>query len=157
MPPSIAWVSQNRYWNFNRQNVSNFSSGTIQIYYDIDDSVTNHLSVSVAHDDGAGNWLDLAGTATADNTGNITSTTFSQFNNQFTLGFPPGALPVELAWFNAVRYGQDVQCRWSTFSEVNNDYFTVERSLDGITFDSILAVRGYGTTSAVHYYEAKDA
>jgi hypothetical protein len=39
-------------------------------------------------------------------------------------------LPVELLSFDANLKGNDVLVEWSTASEKNNDYFTVERSLD---------------------------
>jgi len=94
LPSSFAWVSNVRYWNFVRQNVANYSSGSIQIYYDVDDSVSNRLSVGVAHDDGSGSWLDLGGTGTANYTGSITSSNIASFKSKFTLGFPPSALPV---------------------------------------------------------------
>lgn len=47
-----------------------------------------------------------------------------------------GALPVELAAFDAV-YQADagvVDLKWTTVYELNNDFFTVERSTDGLSY-----------------------
>jgi len=46
--------------------------------------------------------------------------------------------------------------RWSTASEVNNYFFTVERSTDGTSFDPIGQVIGHGTTSQLSQYAFTD-
>jgi hypothetical protein len=46
-------------------------------------------------------------------------------------------VPVELISFNAMNYEKEVQLTWETANEVNNDYFVVERSVDGITFEKV--------------------
>jgi hypothetical protein len=45
-------------------------------------------------------------------------------------------LPIELVKFNAVRKGEEVKVEWVTASEFNNNYFVVERSIDGNNFVS---------------------
>jgi hypothetical protein len=156
IPSSLATVSTVRYWNFTRQNVSNFTNATMKLYYDVDDNVTNRLSVSVIHDDGSSNWLDMGGTGTADNTGSITSTTITSFKSKFSFGFPPGGLPIKLVSFDAKKSGHQVMCSWVTSSEINNDYFTIERSADGIKYDSVLAIKGAGNSSNELHYACSD-
>jgi|GEM_PF-2485434 len=46
--------------------------------------------------------------------------------------------------------------RWITASEVNNDYFSVERSADGIYFEMIGRIPGAGTTSQTMHYAWTD-
>lgn len=66
-------------------------------------------------------------------------------------------LPVELTYFGTKKIGEDqVQISWSTASEINNSYFSVERSLDGISFQSIGIVKGAGTTSEKTDYSYVD-
>src|SRR5262249_54819592 len=43
-----------------------------------------------------------------------------------------GSLPVELVSFYGENFGDENHLQWSTASELNNDFFTVERSSDGI-------------------------
>jgi hypothetical protein len=57
------------------------------------------------------------------------------------------SLPVELVFLNARCDNQKVQVTWKTASEINNHYFTVERSSDGINFESRGNVDGGGTVS----------
>lgn len=65
-------------------------------------------------------------------------------------------LPVELLSFTAECRNGKVIAEWSTASESNSDYFTVERSADGILFESIGTVTGAGTSSSMHSYSYTD-
>jgi hypothetical protein len=67
------------------------------------------------------------------------------------------ALPVQLLYFKAEKLNDAVSLQWSTASEINNDYFTVERSADGSTFSAIATVKAGGSTSQPRVYEVKDA
>lgn len=65
-------------------------------------------------------------------------------------------LPVELLTFNAVCGGEKVNVNWSTASETNNDYFSVERSADAIGWDNVTYVDGAGNSNTWLYYSAVD-
>lgn len=65
-------------------------------------------------------------------------------------------LPVELLDFDAKAEGRKVRCMWITASELNNDYFTVERSADGEDFHDIGLVQGAGTTQVMQHYALLD-
>ena len=56
-------------------------------------------------------------------------------------------LPVELLYFHATCMGDAVQFEWSTASETNNEYFTIERSTDAVNYEEIARIQGAGTTS----------
>lgn len=64
-------------------------------------------------------------------------------------------LPIELTSFTANCNNQEV-IKWSTASEMNNDYFTVQRSDDGTAFHDIGQVNGSGTTTQLHNYSFID-
>ena len=67
------------------------------------------------------------------------------------------ALPVELLNFNAQRINDEfVKLDWQTASEINNDYFTIERSLNGIDWDEIDRIDGAGNSSSLLSYESID-
>ncbi len=65
-------------------------------------------------------------------------------------------LPVVLTNFSGVQVGNSVFLSWTTATERNNDYFTVERSKDGIFFESIGKVDGIGTSNQSQSYEFLD-
>ncbi len=52
-----------------------------------------------------------------------------------------GNLPIELMSFNAKKNGQNVSLEWVTQTESYNDYFTIERSLNGIDFIGIEIIK----------------
>jgi|GEM_PF-5048241 len=65
-------------------------------------------------------------------------------------------LPIELIMFNARLNGNYVDLTWATATEINNDYFTLERSADGINFESIGRIKGAGNSLQEKYYYYQD-
>lgn len=62
-------------------------------------------------------------------------------------------LPITLTEFTAKSEGENqVRLDWTTQTEVNNDYFTLERSPDGKEFEEIGTVKGSGTVHVPHHY-----
>ena len=70
--------------------------------------------------------------------------------------YPPAPLPVELVAFTAVPQTNDVLLTWSTATEINNDQFQVQRSIDGQHFHDLATIPGQGTTSSPHQYTYLD-
>ena len=81
-------------------------------------------------------------------------TGFTSFS-QLAIGRGIFTLPVELLSFDAEYNGATVDINWYTASEINNDYFDLERSSDGIDFNSIARLYGAGHSSLIqeYYYE----
>jgi hypothetical protein len=67
-----------------------------------------------------------------------------------------GTFPVELVDFNARQKGEDVEIYWTTAWEINNHFFTVERSWDRDEFDVVEMVAGAGNSEEVLSYKVKD-
>jgi len=65
-------------------------------------------------------------------------------------------LPIELLNFIAIPAGANIQLDWSTASEINNDYFTVQHSKDGISFEEVLRMHAIGNSHTVLHYSAID-
>lgn len=61
-------------------------------------------------------------------------------------------LPVELILFKANRDHKDVTVQWQTLSEKNNDYFVVERSINGVYFEEIKRIKGAGNSFELRNY-----
>jgi hypothetical protein len=101
--------------------------------------------------------------------------TFSGINLQdgdrFTIGNTNFALPlpIQLTSFDAIAQQAEVKLKWSTSSELNNDFFTVQRSQDAEQWQDVIRINGainsneridYETTdglpfSGVSYYRLK--
>ena len=83
------------------------------------------------------------------------SSAFTYFSPYILVG-KISPLPIELLSFEAICNNNSVNLLWSTASEKNNDYFTIERSSDGITFQTVLTVKGAGNSNQVINYSAID-
>lgn len=72
----------------------------------------------------------------------------------FTISNSP--LPITLIDFTAVSTNGKVKLNWSTATEINNDYFTIEKSIDGTNWKSVKNIDGAGNSSSLRNYETTD-
>lgn len=81
-----------------------------------------------------------------------------QNGDRFTLGNTDASspLPIELVMFKASPLRDAIKLNWTTASELNNDYFNIERSTDAEQWMSIATIGGAGTTIKTSTYEALD-
>ncbi|HSY77415.1 MAG TPA: T9SS type A sorting domain-containing protein, partial [Bacteroidia bacterium] len=94
---------------------------------------------------------------TTGSTGNVTASGISTFS-PWVLGLFASPLPIKLLDFTAV-YNSDqniVNLNWITESEKNNKSFTVERSIDGVTYAEIATVAGAGNSTETLNYSSID-
>lgn len=66
-------------------------------------------------------------------------------------------LPVELLTFTAVKSGNSALLLWQTATEINNNFFRIEKSADGFYFSSIGIVFGAGNSNQLIEYSFVDA
>lgn len=78
------------------------------------------------------------------------------FDNVIIAEVYDSALPVEMSMFEANSLEGKVELIWETESELNNDYFTIQRSRDGKEFDQLDIVKGAGTTNEKQSYSYFD-
>lgn len=65
-------------------------------------------------------------------------------------------LPIELMHFGGKNEGEYNQLVWITATEKINDYFTLERSIDGVDWEKVTTVNGAGTTQEKQNYSFND-
>ena len=65
-------------------------------------------------------------------------------------------LPIELAAFVANCSNHTKLLRWTTLSEINNDYFLLEKSLNGLDFEIIAQIQGQGNSNQTINYSYHD-
>ncbi len=63
-----------------------------------------------------------------------------------------GVLPVQLISFEANINGNRVDVQWVTATEINNDYFTIEKSFDGKIWEVVSIVDGSGNSNQLQKY-----
>lgn len=125
--------------------------------------ITNDLFPSYVN---AGTWTSLSNPlfngdniTSGDTSGDISSDELDNgspvivtFGSSTTDSF----LPVILGRFEADILKKSVRLNWSTLSEINNQSFTIERSIDGVDFHGIGVILGSGNTSFITEYEFID-
>jgi hypothetical protein len=72
------------------------------------------------------------------------------------LSFGSFGLPITLINFDATPAGSSVELNWVTANEINNDFFTIERSTDGSNFTPLKRIRGAGNSTSTLNYSASD-
>ncbi len=68
----------------------------------------------------------------------------------------PGPLPIQLLDFSAEALNGKVIVRWQTASESDNDFFSLERSLDARNFEEVTRIAGAGSSNEIRNYSFID-
>jgi hypothetical protein len=66
------------------------------------------------------------------------------------------SLPVELVSFEGICDDNKIKLNWATVSETNNNYFTIEKSTDGIYWDVLTTFAGAGNSNNYLSYSVTD-
>ena len=116
----------------------------------------------LAYDDSKGGELFVVGNIREANTNELgNAQDEAALENQYPdiyniLNGTTTTLPITLLDFTAEVQQQGVLIRWTTESEIDNDYFTIERSADGQQHEVIGKVAGAGTSYSVQSYSLED-
>jgi len=147
----------NRQWNINRTSGSgNLTTAEFQWPVTAEGTNFNSTTDKFLFRNTGGTWTNAAGPSTKSGADPYI---ISFANVPCCSGFSPGtesALPVEFASFHARPQQNTVLLNWRTFSEFNNDYFSIEKSTDGNRFHEIGQVSGKGTTYETTDYHFTD-
>lgn len=138
--------------------------GTVQISFDLSGLAggpynVNDLFLLVDNDDGDFSNASVISTGRAMNA-QVVSFSGIDFNNGqwFTLGIsnPITPLPIELTDFRADLVEDFVNVSWTTETEINNDYFLIERTTDGINYETVGTMEGAGNSVSQLNYSLID-
>ncbi len=141
--PTILFISTSEYWILNRIGGSSnvfvtlswcdrCRSGDVNVPADL---VVARWDGAVWRDEGNGGFAETPPTGVVSTSSAVSS--FSPFTlASVSLGNP---LPVELLLFDVRLADKTVEIIWETLSELNISHFEVQRSLDGIDFETILS------------------
>jgi hypothetical protein len=95
-------------------------------------------------------WANHGGTGISGTSASGTATTSTAVSSfsPFTLASVSGnnPLPVTLASFKATNRGDVVMLDWLTTTEINSEFFTLQRSLTGIDYETIYTAAAAGNT-----------
>jgi hypothetical protein len=160
--PSIHRVSNCEHWMLDR--TSSTDAVNVRLTYASYGSfgcsgVLNQSELTVARWNGS-TWKDHGNGSFGGTTANgfvetaSAVTSFSPFTLASTTANNP--LPIELISFKAIEKEDIVDLSWETASEIENDYFTIEKSKDGINFTPFDKVLGAGNSAQNTEYSSID-
>jgi hypothetical protein len=158
LEPSLDHVSDCEYWMLDR--ITGTSNAAVTLSWDIQScGVTAPGDLRVARWDGT-LWTDKGngGTTGTISAGTVVSSAVVTDFGPFTLASISASnpLPVELLAFAAKCEDGQVVLRWSTGSELHNDFFTIERSSDASDWNPATTIEGAGTTAELTNYAWTD-
>lgn len=162
-PAGIVTVSSCEYWMLDRNPAVGGSNVSVTLSWNTPDCtgpyITNPANLRVVRWNGTA-WVNHGNGGTTGNATNgtvISAGVITSFS-PITLGSSglDNPLPVELLSFNATAENEKVNLKWVTASELNNDFFTVQHSTDGVEFTGIGNVDGQGTKQSATTYNFVD-
>jgi len=155
-------LSNKEYWTLNRTNGA--SNVAVTLSWNVrSGTITSMGQLDVVGWDAALNkWKDRGngGSTGGSNAGTVRSAgSVSVFSGPFTLSSLTvnNVLPVKLLYFRGNQVSAGInRLEWSTANEQNSDYFTLERSSDGIWFEGLSTVKAAGNSDKELAYSADD-
>jgi hypothetical protein len=171
-PESTLNRTMDRFWVVNPVYTTKPSLASIAMFFDpteMDGIPTSPLNIVTQRYNptaysGNGGWLDFLPTVQNSPSmippGNFISVgpiLNTNFYKAWAISNGANPLPITLTRFYANCNGSDkVDLTWVTATEINNDYFTVERSEDGIIWEAFDMVQGAGNSSSQLTYKSTD-
>ncbi len=147
-------------WDFARGNGLNGGSFTLTLEGNGFTGINDFVSLRILTRTNSSALWTLSGThlsGQGSNTSPIARRSAVNIYGQFAFG---GAgvnpLPITLTKFNVKNSDAQVMITWSTATELNNDYFDIERSIDGKEYMNVGRVRGGGTSNKQLNYSYYD-
>jgi hypothetical protein len=158
--PTVHHISTTEYWTLDR--IASTNNVSVTLSWDANSGgVDNLTDLTVIRWDGS-TWKDHGNGGTTGNTtaGTIVSSGSISSFSPFTLGSSSSnnPLPVTLVDFRAEADfdNHQVLLNWETVSELNNDYFIVEKTTDLMSFTAVDRIAGAGTTNEFSFYNTID-
>jgi len=138
----------------------------VRVYTGTCSSLNSMVEIGCNDDDGACaagilkstvTWCSLSGTTYYISVGYFASGAgYGNFVLSVTNGAVCSVLPIELIQFEGQNKDIYNYISWVTANEINNNYFILERSIDGENWSIINTQTGAGTSNAPKMYEHKD-
>ncbi len=116
-------------------------------------TITTHTTAALSFagtNQSGGSWGSTASSATRKNNTYFTTGITGIINNTSAV------LPINLLSFDGVKNDGYNTLYWSTASEENNDFFTIEKSNDGNIYNIVGFINGVGNSQILNNYELQD-
>ena len=164
--PLMVDITEKEFWHLERMQGS--SSVQVELYYDSSSGVNTPAELLVARWNGT-KWESLGnggvtgssqdGTLlTGSGCGSPGAAASTSVFGPFTIGATSqSAVPIDLLSFEVQHYKEgQALLEWITASELNNSHFEIQRSINGLDFETIGTLPGAGTSYDLRHYSYID-
>jgi len=151
----------NRFWILDANGFTTKPTATLSFTYDDDEVTGGGNTVSEADlfpqrfNSVDATWSDVTLSGTLNTTANTlsgVSVSSGNFFKSWVLVNELNSLPIELTHFKPECEDNNVTIEWTTAAEINNDYFVIEKSLDGTTWVAVDSIDGAGNSFVEQNY-----
>ena len=158
-------VSKKEYWSLNKLGGT---QANVQLFWEnaTQSSISDCAELKIAYWDNTNSYWEKAnnsdnistsGLCSGTNSGTISTTIPLTDFGIFTFGSTGFvSLPISLTSFKIIQKENVVEIKWETISEKNNDYFTIEKTKDGIDYELVSKIKAAGNHNGVLSYETED-
>jgi len=153
-----------RFWTIDQQGYATNPTGTITLAYDENERTATGNSIAAGTlvgqywNESNNRWFYETLTGT-DNHPTYTVSgiqTGANFYKNWTLSSSANPLPITLVEFKGRNKGTYNALEWKTETEIDNDYFTLERSIDATNWHEIAEIDGAGNSLEPKNYSFND-
>jgi hypothetical protein len=151
----IDHISAYEYWDLDRVGSAN---AIIALPWVSQNQVSVYADLRLAHFDGT-DWDMITATPVGSNTsGVVTSGSAVTTYSPFTLASSSSSntLPIELVSFSGEKKDNRNILNWTTASEINNAYFTIEKTYNGFDFEWVGTQEGTSPSTQIINYSLSD-
>jgi|GEM_PF-650026 len=168
-----------RFWIIDEENIGEGNGGYavkprieyVFRYLDAENAAPNHITEAnlvpqrYNHtEDKWGDWLYGVPAVITNTTSNTVTVQIAQDASTWTEDMYPvwtlvdnsDPLPIEMTRFVGQCANGEIELSWTTWTETNNDFFTVERSNNGVEFEVVDVIEGAGNSNEPLTYNAID-
>jgi hypothetical protein len=153
-------VSGTEYWDITRNSGNTYPDLTLYWKKASRSGIIDVPNLVVGHVETCG-WKRMPGSASGTTgttgIGAVTATGFTGYSFiTFGTKINSNPLPIELIDFKGKCNGDSKELIWTTATETNNDYFTLERSINGTDWSYLAKIKGAGNSNQNLSYSYSD-
>jgi autotransporter-associated beta strand protein len=146
-----------RFFDITPVNDVNLNGTMVMHYFDHELNGSTEANLRI-YKDSTGGWIRKAGSSPSPSTNSISLSGIKDFSLWTASDYINQPLPITLVRFVAEKNNsKQVDLKWTTASEIDNDFFTIEKSIDGSTWEIIGTIEGSGTTNETNNYSFIDS
>lgn len=149
-------VFNSGYWTFNSTPANATGSYSMTIASTGQTNAGANAGTTIVKSTNGGTTWGLDGVCVTTSNARLAARSLMSGFGIFAIAQTSAPLPVELLLFTGTPYETFNLLEWITASEKDNDFFTIEKSFDGISFETIGTIKGAGNSSVQQNYSMED-